>query len=216
MNRFFRVKNYEKFQHYPDRNPPWIKLYNSLLDNYEFSQLPDQTKGHLLMILLLASRLDNKLPWDEEWISLRVHAKSKIKLDLLREFGFIEEFQMLRLPEQVAPVTGAQPEGNQNIEKNNTSRLSRLRRLSESEWLAKLVSNPAYTHIAIDRELAKMDAWLSTQPGRTKSRRFIINWLNKIEPPVTGKTGSTLDPKLQKNLEAISEAQRRWDEKRNI
>jgi DNA-binding NarL/FixJ family response regulator len=32
----YSVKNFERFQHYKDRSPPWIKLYNELLDDYEF------------------------------------------------------------------------------------------------------------------------------------------------------------------------------------
>src|SRR5690606_19747530 len=35
---YLTVKNFERFQHYKDRNPPWIKLYNDLLDDYEFGR----------------------------------------------------------------------------------------------------------------------------------------------------------------------------------
>src|SRR5687768_18068275 len=52
--------NFESFQHYKDRAPPWIKLYNELLDDYEFGQLPDASKMHLVAIWLLASRSDRK------------------------------------------------------------------------------------------------------------------------------------------------------------
>lgn len=41
---FLRVKNFDRFQHYKDRTPPWIKLYNDLLDDYDFSCLPDAEK----------------------------------------------------------------------------------------------------------------------------------------------------------------------------
>jgi hypothetical protein len=27
-----------------------------------------------------------------------------------------------------------------------------------------------------------MDAWLLAHPGRKKTRQFVINWLNKVEP----------------------------------
>jgi hypothetical protein len=31
--RYLRVKNWSEFQHYKDRNPPWIKLHRTLLDH---------------------------------------------------------------------------------------------------------------------------------------------------------------------------------------
>jgi hypothetical protein len=88
----FSVKNFEKFQHYKDRSPPWIKLYNELLENYEFGQLPDTLKGQLIGIWLLASRLDNKLPYDPTWIRSKINATSPVDLDALQEAGFIHSY----------------------------------------------------------------------------------------------------------------------------
>ena len=85
----FRVKNFERFQHYKDRAPPWIKLYNELLDDYEFGRLPDDTKFHLIAIWLLASRSENKIPYDAKWVSRRINANDPVNLDLLEDRGFI-------------------------------------------------------------------------------------------------------------------------------
>lgn len=98
--KFLQVKNFEKFQHYKDRNPPWIKLYNELLDDYEFSCLQDASKLHLLMIWLLASRTNNKIVADERWIANKINATEKVNLDDLVKSGFVEiiyENQELRL-----------------------------------------------------------------------------------------------------------------------
>lgn len=56
--------------------------------------------------------------------------------------------------------------------------------LSDIEFIAELRLNPAYAHIDLDRELGRMDAWLLTHPGRQKTKRFIVNWLNKIDAPM--------------------------------
>ena len=40
---FFRVTNWDQYQHYKDRDPTWIKLYARLLDDYEFATLPDNS-----------------------------------------------------------------------------------------------------------------------------------------------------------------------------
>lgn len=51
----YRVKNWEKFQHYKDRTPPWIRLHRGLLDDYEFHSLPDASKALAPCLWLLAS-----------------------------------------------------------------------------------------------------------------------------------------------------------------
>jgi hypothetical protein len=57
--------------------------------------------------------------------------------------------------------------------------------LSDEDFLETLKVNSAYKHIDINIELAKMDAWLLAHKGRQKTRRFIVNWLNKIDRPIT-------------------------------
>ena len=54
----------------------------------------------------------------------------------------------------------------------------------QPDFLTTLKTNPVYSHINIDIELAKMDIWLSIHKGRQKTKRFIVNWLNKIEKPL--------------------------------
>lgn len=121
MSGFFSVVNFDALQHYKDRSPPWIKLYNSLLDSYEFAQLPDASKAHLLAIYLLASRNSNKIPADPEWIKTSIKAHENVDLNLLVKFGFIEPDQecskMLASCEQVAP----QRERERDIESKSTT-----------------------------------------------------------------------------------------------
>ena len=87
---YFRVVNLEKYQHYTKRNPPWIKLHASTLEDYDFGRLQDASKMHLCAIWLLASRTDNKIPWDPEWIAKRINATSEVDLNSLQDAGFIE------------------------------------------------------------------------------------------------------------------------------
>lgn len=93
MSGTFSVKNFAKFQHYKDRSPPWIKLYNDLLDDYDFGHLPDASKMHLIAIWLLASRYDNKIPADPEWVARRINATAKVDLAILFKAGFLEPDQ---------------------------------------------------------------------------------------------------------------------------
>lgn len=85
-----RIRNLEKYQHYRDRNPPWVKLHRDLLENYEFEQLPDATKAHALLLLLLAARIGNVIPIDPLWIGRKIGARSPIDLSQLLKAGFLE------------------------------------------------------------------------------------------------------------------------------
>lgn len=89
MTPCFSVTNYDQQQHYKDRGPTWIKLYNRLLDDYGFAQLPDAAKWHLIGIFLLASRHNNRIPADPAWLARQVSAADAIDLSVLERSGFI-------------------------------------------------------------------------------------------------------------------------------
>ena len=57
----------------------------------------------------------------------------------------------------------------------------------DNAFIATLRVNPAYKGIDVDREMAKLDAWLLTPRGRgkQKTRQRAINWLNGCEPSVS-------------------------------
>ena len=87
--KYLEIPNWDEFQHYKDRNPPWIKLHNQILENYEFTCLPDATKAHLLCIWMLASRTDNKIPNNPQWIANKIGASDPVQIDLLIEANFL-------------------------------------------------------------------------------------------------------------------------------
>lgn len=86
----FSVVNWEKYQHYKDRTPPWIKLHAALLNNYDFACLQDASKAHLVLIWVLASQMGNRIPADPVWLGRRLGATSPIDLAELQRRGFIE------------------------------------------------------------------------------------------------------------------------------
>lgn len=93
MTEYVQVKDFDRFQHYKDRDPPWIKLYVRILDDYAFSQLPDAQKAHLILIWVLASRLENKIPKDANYIRTRIGASSTVDLDALLASGFLQDWE---------------------------------------------------------------------------------------------------------------------------
>ena len=86
--KFLTVKNWKDFQHYGKRNPPWIKLHRSLLDDYAFCELPDQAKGHLMLLWLIASQNNGMVPVDVKFLERKLSC-SGIDLDMFVRSGFL-------------------------------------------------------------------------------------------------------------------------------
>ena len=60
-----RVKNWETFQHFKDRRPPWIKLYREILDQRDIMMISDRYFRVLILLWLIASEdktLEGNLP----------------------------------------------------------------------------------------------------------------------------------------------------------
>jgi hypothetical protein len=89
---FLRVKNWDSFQQYKDREPFWIKLHRSILTDYEFDQLTDVQQIHLIKIWLLAAKLNNQIPDDAVWIGRQIGARSKVDVKQMVTYGFLEQY----------------------------------------------------------------------------------------------------------------------------
>jgi hypothetical protein len=60
-NKWITVRNWDKFQHYTQRNPPWIRLYTDIGDNDDFAQLPLAAQGLLVRIWCSYARSNGAL-----------------------------------------------------------------------------------------------------------------------------------------------------------
>jgi hypothetical protein len=90
---YLSVKNFERFQHYRDRSPVWIKLYNSVMDDDAFVALSDAERGQLVLIWLLASRRANKIPNDSRAVARAIQASGRVNLERFIASGFLVPYQ---------------------------------------------------------------------------------------------------------------------------
>lgn len=72
----FKIKDWKKHQHYAHRNPPWIKLHKSLLNDPEWFSLDPEAAKVLIMLWLIASETDGELPASNV-LAFRLHLASK-------------------------------------------------------------------------------------------------------------------------------------------
>lgn len=93
--KYFRVKNWDKFQHYKGKrfegtvDMPWLKLYRSLINSADWVSLKDAEKAWLIGILCIANKhgfVEN----DASLVQVRARLRRKPDLKKLALLGFIE------------------------------------------------------------------------------------------------------------------------------
>lgn len=108
--RYLQVKNFDALQHYKDRNPIWIKLHCAILEDYEFQQLRDAAKFHIVGLSLLASRLNNRFPDDAKWLAAKIGATEEIEIETLIESGFLEVIREEKAEKSAQEINGCKPQ----------------------------------------------------------------------------------------------------------
>jgi hypothetical protein len=88
--QFIRVVNWERFQHYKHRNPPWIKLYGEMLSSRTWVTLDDSSRVLAFAVLMLAARHENKIPMDPAYIRRVAYLNSDPNFAGLLETNFVE------------------------------------------------------------------------------------------------------------------------------
>lgn len=177
---YITVVNWEKFQHYKDREPRWIKLYRALLDNDQYLGLSGTDRAVLHGIWMLTARVGNgrasaELGLLRRQLNLRVRS-----LDPLIHAGFIEiraskalaeryhnatPEGLLRNPQEDAErATSAAPASREKDELSGRRRGSgRKRRVSEYERAQTTYATLRQTMTAAEARVELEGMYDSTQ-----------------------------------------------------
>lgn len=81
-----KIKNWHQFQHFRDRKPPWIKLYRDVLDDVEWHELDGEACKVLVMLWLIASEYDGKLP-EMRTLAFRLRLPEKQVKSIVSKLG---------------------------------------------------------------------------------------------------------------------------------
>lgn len=90
MTAYISVCNWERFQHYKDRDPPWIKLHRELLSSEHWVMGDDSQRLLLVVIMLLAARHNNRVPANPLYIKRTANLEHDPDIGWLIEIGFCE------------------------------------------------------------------------------------------------------------------------------
>ena len=85
-----RFKNWEEYQHYKDRAPPWIKLHFSILSSRHWIKLDESGKLLAIVCMMIASRNAGEVECDEEYVMAVGNLKKRPDFDSLVECGLCE------------------------------------------------------------------------------------------------------------------------------
>ena len=177
---YITVPNLDKWQHYKDRCPPWIKLHREVLNDYKLACLQDASKAHLFAIWLLASQMDNKIPLDADWIAKKINATEPVALNNLIEQGFIEVVQ----PDSKKIAARKQNALAETETETEAEAEAEAEVISEPEKIAnymaeKILSRDAkYTHLINGKRNKALKAWASDieKINRLDSREWSDIW----------------------------------------
>jgi hypothetical protein len=102
-----RVRNWSKYQHYKDRNPPWVKWYYDALSSRWWVGLDDKHRVLAMTCLLIASRHDGEVPDDIDYVREVGHIKSKSTFKPLLQCRFLEGEDQDRIRKETETETEA-------------------------------------------------------------------------------------------------------------
>jgi hypothetical protein len=184
----YRVRNWDRFQHYKSRNPPWIKLHFEILSSADWVMLDDNSKLLAIACMLIASRNEGCVPNNPEYVKRVAYLNKTPKFKPLIDCGFLEILQAdasIRVPLQA----GARPEEeteaeaySEEVEEKERTQGTRL----QDNWalppdFREFASKEGMRHDDIEREAENFkDYWVSVVGQRGIKRNWIATWRNWI------------------------------------
>ena len=89
-DEWIEIVDWNRFQHYTDRRPVWIKVYTELLDDEDFLSLPESTRSLLFHLWLLYATTRAQVPHNTRTLSRRLRHKVMTRqLERLIDAGYI-------------------------------------------------------------------------------------------------------------------------------
>lgn len=117
----YTVRNWRRFQHYKDRNPPWIKLHFELLSSQDWVMLADASRVLAVACMLVASRNEGKIdcsPKGLAYLQRVAYLNGPPDVNPLIECGFLEPASRV-LADASAMLADARPETETETEEDS-------------------------------------------------------------------------------------------------
>jgi hypothetical protein len=94
--KHFRIVEWSSYQHYKDRDPPWIKLHRDLLTSRTWVSLDNDGRVLAVACMLVAAGTENQIPADPAYFMRRAYLSNEPDFAPLVAVGFIEEIKEVK------------------------------------------------------------------------------------------------------------------------
>jgi hypothetical protein len=162
-----KPKNWDKFQHYRDRCPPWIKLHRDILNDRIFASLPIASKALAPLLWLLASESkDGEFDAASNELAFRLHIAIKdieVGLKPLIDNGFFIDASTMLAPCYQPAIPEREGERETETEKKSVA-------VEIPDWLDV---NDWKDFIAMRKKIGK--------PMTDRAMKIIISKLEKMK-----------------------------------
>jgi hypothetical protein len=162
-----KPKNWDKFQHYRDRCPPWIKLHRDILNDRIFAGLPIASKALAPLLWLLASESkDGEFDAASNELAFRLHIAIKdieVGLKPLIDNGFFIDASTMLAPCYQPAIPEREGERETETEKKSVA-------VEIPDWLDV---NDWKDFIAMRKKIGK--------PMTDRAMKIIISKLEKMK-----------------------------------
>ena len=208
-----KIKNWTKFQHFKDRRPPWVKLYRDILDDLEWHELDPLAAKVLVMLWLIASENNGRIP-DNKTLAFRLRlTEVKTKEIIIKLSHWLEQDDMTMISEQYQSDSTERETETETETKTKTKRESAtivacppdVSQQVWDDWVTLRKSKKApITKTVLDGAIveAKKLGWTLEQ--------FLIEWCNRssqglkaewiVKPNPADKVRLTVAPSNEPNL----------------
>jgi hypothetical protein len=122
LPQYVSIKNLEKYQHYTHRNPPWVKLHYSLLDDPAFLALNEVQQCRYIKLIMLASRQMNCISTDPEYLGRVMRVSEQVDVTPLIDAGFLLASRKRQPSKMLSP-----PHENRSQSRVDKSRVDKIR-----------------------------------------------------------------------------------------
>jgi len=197
-----RIKNWEKFQHFKNRKPPWIKLYRDILDQVDIVSLSDKAFRVLIGLWVLAAedpKQKGNLP-DIKTICFRLRLQEATVTKALGElisYVYQDDIKMISTRHQLgSPETETKKEKEAETKKEKEGE----EKQSIGEYENVKLSKKQYDKLCndlgkdtVDVYVKKLDDWIEeTGKGKNFKHKITIRKWHTSDVN-TGKFRKELD-----------------------
>lgn len=196
----YTVRNWNNFQHYKDRNPPWIKLHFSLLSSADWVTLDDASRVLAVACMLVASRNEGKIDGSDKgltYLQRVAYLNKKPNLKPLIDCGFLESASAMLADASTKQANASlytetykptekhiaqsddkpiAPRSTDTPAKPNGKIVHELGPLNDGTSFPVTESQlhfwrQTYPAADIPAELLRMNAWLDSHPSQRKTQK---------------------------------------------